>query len=123
MADTIHVLASLEATQVLLLLGIYAAAAVVSGLSGFGFSAIGALSLCVVPPQFGVCKLMLLSLATQAMSVGALRHDVLAHNADWRKGFLPYVAGGTSHVNHRVVTLAALGVSGFSLLLRGALSA
>jgi uncharacterized membrane protein YfcA len=94
MAHAIHVLASLDAPRMLLLMGIYAAAAVFSGLSGFGFSAIGALSLCVVPPQFGVCMLMLLSLATQAMSVRALRHDVLAHNADWRKGFLPYVVGG-----------------------------
>ena len=65
-----------------------------SGLSGFGFSAIGALTLCLVPPQFGVCMLMLLSVFTQAMSLGTLRDELLAHNASWQTGFLPYVAGG-----------------------------
>jgi hypothetical protein len=63
-------------------------------MSGFGFSAIGALTLCLVPPQFGVCMLMVLSVVTQALSLGSLRGEMRAHSATWHKGFLPYAAGG-----------------------------
>jgi hypothetical protein len=87
-------LASFEATRLVVLLGIYAASALFSGLSGFGFSAIGTLTLCLVPPQLGICMLMLLSAFTQVMSLSALRDQVLPHDASWKGGFLPYVAGG-----------------------------
>ena len=87
-------LASFDLSTLALLAAIYAASAVFSGLSGFGFSAIGALTLCVVPPQFGVCMLMVLSVLTQAMSLGTLRAELRAHNSRWQKGFVPYAAGG-----------------------------
>jgi len=86
--------ASFDASTLLLLGAIYAASAVFSGLSGFGFSAIGALTLCVIPPQLGICMLMVLSVFTQAMSMGSLRSEVRAHNAHWQTGFVPYAVGG-----------------------------
>lgn len=86
--------ASLDAGTLAVLAAIYAAAAVFSGLSGFGFSAIGALTLIVVPPQLGIAMLMALSLFTQATSLGTLRREVRSHNVHWRRGFLPYAAGG-----------------------------
>lgn len=87
-------LLSFHASTLVALAMIYLASAIFSGLSGFGFSAIGALTLCVVPPQFGICMLMLLSVFTQAMSLGTLRVELRAHNAIWQQGFLPYAAGG-----------------------------
>src|SRR5438270_9643475 len=87
-------MASFDAATWLVLAAIYAASALFSGLSGFGFSAIGALTLLVLPPQSGICMLMLLSVFTQAMSLSALREEVRAHNAKWQNGFLPYAVGG-----------------------------
>lgn len=76
---------------------IYAAAAVFSGLSGFGFSAIGCLSLVLLSPQLGVPLLMGLSLVTQTLSFGSLRQELRRHLRPWRRpdGVLPYLAGGT----------------------------
>src|SRR4051812_29971194 len=94
MPAALALVASFDASTLLLLGAIYAASAVFSGLSGFGFSAIGALTLCVIPPQIGICLLMLLSVFTQAMSLRSLRSEVRTHNARWQTGFLPYAAGG-----------------------------
>ncbi|MFL6661668.1 MAG: TSUP family transporter [Rhizobacter sp.] len=94
MANYLTALASFDASTLALLGAIYAGSAVFSGLSGFGFSAIGALTLCLVPPQFGICMLMVLSLFTQAISLGTLRQEIRAHNTRWQNGFLPYAAGG-----------------------------
>lgn len=87
-------LASFDARTLLALAAIYTASAVFSGLSGFGFSAIGALTLCWLPPQLGICMLMLLSVFTQATGLGALRRELREHSTTWRQGFLPYAAGG-----------------------------
>jgi uncharacterized membrane protein YfcA len=87
-------LASFDASTLLVLAAIYTASAVFSGLSGFGFSAIGALSLCWIPPQLGICMLMLLSVFTQATGLGAMRRELRRQNVAWREGFLPYAAGG-----------------------------
>lgn len=84
----------MHASTLALLAAIYAASAAFSGLSGFGFSAIGALTLCILPPQLGICMLMLLSVFTQAMSLGTLRAELRAYNANWQRGFLPYAMGG-----------------------------
>jgi hypothetical protein len=54
------------------LLTIYAVAAVLSGLSGFGFSSIGCLSFAVLSPELAVAMLMGLSLLTQAFGAAAL---------------------------------------------------
>lgn len=62
-----------------LLAVVYTGAAVLSGLSGFGFAAIGALSPIVLPPQLGIPLLMALSLATQSTSLRVLWRDLGAH--------------------------------------------
>ena len=93
-AAVVDGLASYDARTLLALAAIYTASAVFSGLSGFGFSAIGALTLCWLPPQLGICMLMLLSVFTQATGLGALRRELREHSTTWRQGFLPYAAGG-----------------------------
>lgn len=91
--DTLHV-SSLSAWP--LLAALYAVAAVFSGLSGFGFSAIGALSLVMLPPQLGVPLLMVLSVASQALSFGSLARELQQHAGVWhrRDGVMPYLVGG-----------------------------
>lgn len=123
--------------EALALAGIYTAAAVFSGLSGFGFSAIGGLSLIVLPPQLAVAVLMGLSLLTQATSLGSLWRELRVHAGPWtrRDGVLPYLAGGAagmpvglhilaSHGSHELtVTLGVLLIaySAWSLLKPAAL--
>ncbi|RZL39791.1 MAG: hypothetical protein EOP35_02830 [Rubrivivax sp.] len=93
----------------LALAAIYTTAAVFSGLSGFGFSAIGCLSLMVLPPQLGIAVLMALSLLTQAFSLGSLWRELRRHAGPWhrRDGVLPYLAGGTVGMPIGLQVLAA----------------
>ena len=65
-----------------------------SGLSGFGFSAIGALSLWLLPPKLGVPLLMSLSTANQLMSLGQLKRDLRPIREWWPDGPAPYLVGG-----------------------------
>ncbi len=60
-------LAGFPPLTIALLVAILAASALMSGLSGFGFSAIGALYLIFLPPKLGVQLLMTLSAAKQHM--------------------------------------------------------
>jgi hypothetical protein len=65
-----------------------------SGLSGFGFSAIGALCLWLLPPKLGVPLLMSLSAANQLLSLGQLKADLRPLRQWWPDGPAPYLAGG-----------------------------
>lgn len=65
-----------------------------SGLSGFGFSAIGALCLWLLPPKLGVPLLMSLSTANQFMSLGQLKADLKPLKEWWPDGPGPYLLGG-----------------------------
>src|ERR1700731_2162492 len=65
-----------------------------SGLSGFGFSAIGALCLWLLPPKLGVPLLMTLSAANQLMTLGKLTVDLKPLREWWPAGPAPYLAGG-----------------------------
>ena len=98
---------------------IYSMAAIFSGLSGFGFSAIGCLSLLVLPTQLGIAMLMALSLITQASSFGTLwpelrRHALPLHRRD---GVMPYLAGGTVGMPVGVAILAAVGARELTVAL------
>ena len=73
---------------------ILAGSALMSGLSGFGFSAIGALCLWLLPPQLGVPLLMTLSAANQLMSLRQLKADMKPLREWWPKGAAPYLLGG-----------------------------
>jgi uncharacterized membrane protein YfcA len=107
------------------LAAIYTTAAVFSGLSGFGFSAIGSLSLAILPPQIAVAVLMGLSLITQASSFGMLWGELREHVATRQQhgGLLPYLAGGTAGVPVGLAILSAFGAryltAGLGLLLMG----
>jgi uncharacterized protein len=66
-----------------------------SGLSGFGFSAVGSLCLIFLPPKLAVPLLMALSTANQLMSLGQIREDLPKSWADaWPAGSAPYILGG-----------------------------
>jgi hypothetical protein len=104
-------LAPLHGVAALCLLAlIYAIAAVFSGLSGFGFSAIGCLSLAIVPPQLGIAMLMGLSLVTQLLSLRSLWGELRRHVGPWRRpdGPLPYLGGGTLGMPLGLAVLASL---------------
>jgi uncharacterized membrane protein YfcA len=73
---------------------ILGASALMSGLSGFGFSAIGALCLWLLPPKLGVPLLMTLSTANQLMSLGQLKADLKPLKEWWPDGPAPYLLGG-----------------------------
>jgi uncharacterized protein len=76
------------------LLIIVGASGLMSGLSGFGFSAIGALCLWLVPPKLGVPLLMGLSTANQLMSIRQLKADMKPLRQWWPHGPAPYLLGG-----------------------------
>ncbi len=98
---------------------IYTTAAVFSGLSGFGFSAIGCLSLALLPPQTGIAMLMSLSLVTQAWSFRSLRGELRRHSGSWtrRDGVLPYLIGGTAGMPVGLAILATFGARELSVSL------
>ena len=77
-----------------LLVSILALSALMSGLSGFGFSAIGALCLILLRPQTGVPLLMTLSAANQMMSLRQLKADLKPIRQWWPDGPAPYLLGG-----------------------------
>jgi uncharacterized membrane protein YfcA len=81
--------------QVFLIAVILFFSGLMSGLSGFGFSAVGALCLLLIPPKIAVPLLMALSTANQLLSVGQLRED-MPHSLKecWPKGPVPAILGG-----------------------------
>jgi uncharacterized protein len=81
-------------STILILVCILGLSAIMSGLSGFGFSAIGALCLWLLPPKLGVPLLMTLSSANQLMSLGKLKADLKPLRQWWPDGPAPYLAGG-----------------------------
>jgi uncharacterized protein len=73
---SILALSGLSGSTIAMLLLILGLSAMVSGLSGFGFSAIGAICLWLLPPTLAVPLLMALSSANQMMSLGQIRADM-----------------------------------------------
>ena len=69
-------------------------AGVVSGLSGFAFSAVAACVLWLLPPLQAVPLIMLLSACNQLLSVGTLRNEMVLCGTAEREGALAYIAGG-----------------------------
>jgi uncharacterized membrane protein YfcA len=87
---------------------ILAISGLMSGLSGFGFSAIGALSLWLLPPKLGVPLLMSLSTANQLMSLGQLKQDLRPIKEWWPDGPAPYFLGGVLGVPVGLAILQSL---------------
>jgi uncharacterized membrane protein YfcA len=83
------------AWQLIAIVEILCLAGLMSGLSGFGFSAIGSSCLLFIQPKLGVPLLMALSTANQLMSVSQLREDMpKSWREAWPRGAAPYVTGG-----------------------------
>jgi uncharacterized membrane protein YfcA len=102
--------------------------AIMSGLSGFGFSAIGALCLWLLPPKLGVPLLMTLSSANQLMSLGQLKADLKPLREWWPDGPAPYLLGGLMGVPvglgilHSLPTSTLMAIFGGFLLTYAAYS-
>ena len=71
---------------------------VMSGLSGFGFSAIGAVSLLLLPPILQVPLFQTLSTGNQFLSAGQLRQDMPKSRRDLWAGPGPCMLGGAGGV-------------------------
>ncbi|MFC3070581.1 sulfite exporter TauE/SafE family protein [Phenylobacterium soli] len=102
-----------------LLVVILAASAIMSGLSGFGFSAIGALCLTLLPPQLGVPLLMTLSAANQVMSLRQLKADMKPISQWWPEGPAPYLLGGLVGVPVGLAILRSLPTTNLMLVFGG----
>ena len=104
---------------ILALVCILGASALMSGLSGFGFSAIGALCLWLLPPKLGVPLLMSLSTANQLMSLGQLKGDLKPWREWWPDGPAPYLAGGFIGVPGGLAILHSLPTSTLMAIFGG----
>jgi len=93
--------------------------AVMSGLSGFGFSAIGALCLWLLPPKLGVPLLMTLSAANQLMSLRQLQADMKPWQQWWPDGAAPYLLGGFVGVPFGLAILQRLPASQLMAIFGG----
>lgn len=81
--------------QIFVIGGILFVSGLMSGLSGFGFSAVGSACLLLIPPKLAVPLLMALSTANQLLSVGQLREDMPKSLREcWPVGPGPCVVGG-----------------------------
>ena len=87
---------------------ILGASALMSGLSGFGFSAIGALCLWLLPPKLGVPLLMTLSVGNQLVSLRQLKADMKPLREWWPGGAAPYLLGGVAGVPLGLAILQSL---------------
>src|SRR3984893_4908696 len=102
-----------------ILVCILGVSAIMSGLSGFGFSAIGALCLWLLPPKLGVPLLMTLSSANQLMSLGKLKADLKPLRQWWPDGPAPYLAGGLVGVPAGLAILHSLPTSTLMAIFGG----
>jgi uncharacterized membrane protein YfcA len=81
---------------------------VMSGLSGFGFSAIGAASLLILPPVLQVPLFQMLSTGNQMLSIGQLRNDMPKSHRELWAGPGPCLLGGVGGVPIGIWLLAHL---------------
>lgn len=70
----------------------------VSGLSGFAFSAVAAGVLWLLPPLQAIPLIMLLSTSNQLVSAGSLRRHMRLVPPPGGEGALPYIAGGVAGI-------------------------
>src|SRR3954468_2490903 len=90
-----------------------------SGLSGFGFSAIGALCLILLPSKLGVPLLMTLSAANQLMSLRQLKADMKPVRQWLPDGAARYLLGGLGGVPIGLAILGALPSAKLMLVFGG----
>jgi uncharacterized membrane protein YfcA len=66
----------------------------VSGVTGFGFSFIGAMALFLFEPKELIPLLLILSTVTQFASIWKLRDSMIPFRDWWKDGPLPFIVGG-----------------------------
>ena len=98
------------------LMAILATAGLVSGLSGFGFSAVGALILALLPPSQAVPLLMALSTANQLLSLRQLRSEMQPLADWWPEGPGPYLVGGVFGLPFGLALLTRLPPTALTML-------
>lgn len=92
-------------------------AGLLSGLSGFAFSAVAACVLWVLPPLQAIPLLMLLSTCNQLISAGSLRKEIVLLPTSERDGALPFILGGLAGVPAGLALLKGLPCTGFAAAL------
>ena len=105
---SLHIGSGLNPTAAAAIALVLFLAGVVSGLSGFAFSAVAAGILWLLPPLQAVPLIMLLSTCNQLLSVGALRKELVLRSTAEREGALAYIAGGLGGVPIGLGLLQAL---------------
>jgi hypothetical protein len=90
---------------------IIALAGFISGLSGFGFSAVGVAVLWVLPPTRAIPLLMALSIANQLLSISQLKNDMLPFKQWWTHGPATYIVGGIFGIPFGIWVMANLPVA------------
>jgi hypothetical protein len=106
--------------QLVLIAGILGLSGLISGLAGFGFSAIGSSCLLLIPPTLAVPLLMALSAANQFLSIGQLRADMpKTWKEVWPNGYGPYVLGGILGVPFGIWVLNHLPAAKLMLVFGG----
>jgi hypothetical protein len=99
---------SMNIHHLLTVLLIFALAGFVSGLSGFGFSAVGIAILWFMSPTRAIPLLMALSMANQLLSISQLREGLLPVSQWWSHGPTAYIVGGACGVPLGVWVMANL---------------
>jgi uncharacterized protein len=91
-------------------------AGIVSGLSGFAFSAVAACILWLLPPLQAMPLIMLLSLCNQIQlfSHARLRRQIVWRCTEGQDGAVPYIAGGLVGIPFGLAVLHALPASVFA---------
>ena len=87
----------------------------ISGLSGFGFSAVGIAVLWILPPTRAIPLLMALSIANQLLSISQLKKDMLPLRQCWSHGPATYILGGFAGVPLGIWIMANLPAAELSL--------
>lgn len=90
---------------------------VVSGLSGFAFSAVAACIIWLLPPLQAIPLIMLCSACNQLLSIGKLRREMVIRRTAEREGALPYIIGGLAGVPLGVEMLRNLPTAWFAAAL------
>ena len=101
----------LDAHALLLIILIIALAGFISGLSGFGFSAVGVMLLWVMNPTRAIPLLMALSIANQLLSISQLKEEMIPLSKWWSAGPATYILGGFFGVPAGVWIMANLPAS------------
>lgn len=100
-----------------LLAAVLFGAGIVSGLSGFAFSAVAACILWLLPPLQAVPLLMALSACNRLLCMNSLRRDLRMLPSAGMDGALPYIAGGLIGLPLGLYLLSGMPTARFSALL------